>query len=122
MILAIELLLLPTLERRFQGKVEEIVVQMSLDTNTAYHLPFGHAGLVLQEEIVLKQREVREDSEICFTQVNKNGDLKVGFWIQMNQFDFIVMEEVVNKFAGWETKPALEEGSEDHDLIGIGRP
>jgi hypothetical protein len=46
MIFTVEPLLMPALERRFQGKVEEIMVGMSLDTSAAYHLPFDSAGLV----------------------------------------------------------------------------
>jgi hypothetical protein len=53
-ILTIETLLMPTLERSLQGKVEEIVVRKGLDIDTAYHLPLGEAGLVLQEELVLE--------------------------------------------------------------------
>jgi hypothetical protein len=38
----------------------------------------------------------------------------------MNQFNFVVMEEVVKKFTCWETEPALEEGGEDNYLVGVG--
>jgi hypothetical protein len=53
-ILTVEPLLMRTLERRFQGKVEETVVRTSLFPNTTYHLSFGGAGLVLLDEIVLE--------------------------------------------------------------------
>jgi hypothetical protein len=46
MIFIVEPLLMPALERRFQGKVEEIMVGMSLDTSAAYHLSFDSTGLV----------------------------------------------------------------------------
>jgi hypothetical protein len=54
MILTIEPLLMPTIERRLQGKVEEIVVRTSLYTNTSYQQPLGLARLVFQEEIVFE--------------------------------------------------------------------
>jgi hypothetical protein len=49
----------------------------------------------------------------------QNGDLKDRIWIQMNQFNFVVMQEAANKLVGWETKPALEEGGENNNFIGI---
>jgi hypothetical protein len=46
MIFTVKPLHMPTLERRFQRKVEEIAVWTSLDTNAANHLPSSSAGLV----------------------------------------------------------------------------
>jgi hypothetical protein len=94
MIFAINPLFVPTLEWGFQWKIEEIVIWPSLDPNTANHLPFGSTGLIFLEEIVFKEREIWENGKISLTQVDKDDDLKDRVWIQMNQFDFVVMKKV----------------------------
>jgi hypothetical protein len=38
----------------------------------------------------------------------------------MNQFDLIVVEKVTEEFMSGETKSALEEGSQHHNLVGVG--
>jgi hypothetical protein len=67
---------------------------------------------------MLKWIEVWEYDNICLTEVDKDGDLKNKIWIQMNQFDFVVMEEATQKLVGWETKPVLE-GVENNDFVGF---
>jgi hypothetical protein len=49
MVFIVEPLIMPTLERRFQGEVEEVTVGTSLDANANYHLPFGSIGLVFEK-------------------------------------------------------------------------
>jgi hypothetical protein len=116
MIFTVEPLFMPTFERRFQGEAEKITVGMSPDA--AHHLSFGSVGLVFHKEIMLKWIEVWEDDNICLTEVDKDGDLKNKIWIQMNQFDFVVVEEATQKLVGWETKPVLE-GVENNDFVGF---
>jgi hypothetical protein len=47
------------------------MIGTSLDANAAYHFPFGGTSLVFQKELMLKQREVQEDGEICLTHMDK---------------------------------------------------
>jgi hypothetical protein len=54
MVLAVEPLLVPTLERSLQGKVEEETVRVGLDPHDAHYLTLGGTGLILQEEIMLE--------------------------------------------------------------------
>jgi hypothetical protein len=66
MIPVVEPLLMPTLERCFQGKGEEIMTLASLDTLATNDLALASAKLVFQEEIVLKERKVQRHSKIGF--------------------------------------------------------
>jgi hypothetical protein len=38
----------------------------------------------------------------------------------VNQLDFIVMEKAAEEFASGETDSTLEEGSQHHDIVGVG--
>jgi hypothetical protein len=112
---------MPNLERKFQRKVEESTVGMSLDTNASNHLQFGSAGLVFQKEVMFEQREIWKNGKICLTEVDKDSNLKDRIGMQMNQLDFVVMEKATKKFVGWEAKPTLEEGGENNDFVGVMR-
>jgi hypothetical protein len=52
--------------------------------------------------------------------VVKDGNSKDKVWIQMNQLDIVVIKKATKEFTGWETKPALKEGGEHHDFVGVG--
>jgi hypothetical protein len=54
MVLAIEPLLVPTIEGSFQGKVEEVSVRAVLNANVVNHLTLGGVGLVFQKEIMFE--------------------------------------------------------------------
>jgi hypothetical protein len=66
-ILTVEPLLMPTLERCFQGKGEEIMVLVSLDIHATKNMMLVGVGLVFQEEMVLKEQKIQRHSEIGFT-------------------------------------------------------
>jgi hypothetical protein len=84
MVLAIEPMLVPTLERSLQGKVEEEIVRTGLNPNTAYHLALGGVGLIFQKEIMFEQGKVWEDGKISFTKMNKKCYLKNEIRIEVN--------------------------------------
>jgi hypothetical protein len=52
--------------------------------------------------------------------MNKNGDLKNGLRVEMDQFDLVVVKKATEEITYWESKSALEEGGEHHDFIGVG--
>jgi hypothetical protein len=52
-------LFVPTLERYFQGDIDEITIQTSLDADITDDLSLGSARLIFQEEIVFEEREIR---------------------------------------------------------------
>jgi hypothetical protein len=58
MVLAIEPCPMPSPKRGFQGKIEEASVRASLKTYAHNDLSVGGTRLILQEEILLEQREV----------------------------------------------------------------
>jgi hypothetical protein len=68
---------------------------------------------------MFEQREIWKNGKICLIEVDKDNDLKDRIGIQMNQLDFVVMEKVAKKFAGWEAKPTMEEGGENNDFVGV---
>jgi hypothetical protein len=47
--------------------------------------------VVFQEEIVFEQGKIWRNPKIGFTEVDKNGNLKNGVRIEMNQFDLVVI-------------------------------
>jgi hypothetical protein len=67
---------MPTLERCFQWDIEETMVWTSLDADTADVWSVGGARLIFQEKIVFDEREIRKDSGIRLTQVDKDDNLK----------------------------------------------
>jgi hypothetical protein len=52
--------------------------------------------------------------------VDKNGDMKNRVRVEMNQFNFIVIEKATEEIANWKSKFVLEEGGEHHNLVGVG--
>jgi hypothetical protein len=52
--------------------------------------------------------------------MDKNGNLKNGNRIEMDQFDLVMMKESAEEVASRETKSALEEGRKHHNLGHIG--
>jgi hypothetical protein len=64
--------------------------------------------LVLQEKVVLEEGEVRKDDEVSVTEMDKNGDLKKGDVIQMDELNLEVVEEAAEEIAGREPKSPLE--------------
>jgi hypothetical protein len=118
-VFAIKPLFMPTLERGFQWKIEEIMVRMNLDANITDDLSLGSDTLVFQEEVMFEKREIRKDDEISLTQMDKNDNLNDIVWIQMKQLDLVVVKKVVKEFAGGETESALE-GGEHHNFVGVG--
>jgi hypothetical protein len=52
--------------------------------------------------------------------VDKNGDLKNGVRVEMDQFNLVVVQKAMEEITDWESKSALEEGGEHHDFIGVG--
>jgi hypothetical protein len=83
-VLTIEPLLVPALERSLQGKIKEEMVRTGLNPNAAHDMAFGGSGLVLQKEIMFEEGKVWEDGKISFTKMNKDCYLKNGIQIQMN--------------------------------------
>jgi hypothetical protein len=52
--------------------------------------------------------------------MDKNGNLKNGNRIEMDQFDLVVIKESTEEVADREAKSALEEGRKHHNLGHIG--
>jgi ribosome-associated protein YbcJ (S4-like RNA binding protein) len=111
-VLTIEPLGVPALERGFQRKGQETPVGLSLNADSAHHLVVGGAQLVLQEKVVLEEGEVRKDGEVSVTEMDKNGDLKKGDVIQMDELNLEVVEEAAEEIAGREPKCPLEKAFE----------
>jgi hypothetical protein len=55
MVLVVEPLIIPSFERRFQGKDEKILMRSGLNANATHHLMFGGAWLIFQEEIMFEK-------------------------------------------------------------------
>jgi hypothetical protein len=91
MVLIVEPCSVPSPERILQGKVEKTSTRLSLYAYTTYDFPICGARLVFQEKIIFEQGKVWENPKISFTDVDKNGDLKDGVRIEMDQFDLIVV-------------------------------
>jgi hypothetical protein len=58
MVLAIEPCPVPSSKRGFQGKIKEASTRASLKTYAPNDLSIGDTRLILQEEIIFKQREI----------------------------------------------------------------
>ena len=63
--------------------------------------------------------EVGSDTEIGFAEVDEGGYVEDRVGIEMNQLDLIKIEKTAKEITGRETKPAVEKGFEDYDLVGI---
>jgi hypothetical protein len=75
--------------------------------------------LILQEEIIFEKRKIRRDCEVSLTEMHKNGDLKNGIGIQMDEFDLEMMDLAVEEVTTGEPGSPLKEGLGYHKLIGI---
>jgi hypothetical protein len=51
--------------------------------------------------------------------VDKNGNLKNGVGIDVDQFDLVVMKKATEKFTGGKTDPPLEEGHQHYNIVGM---
>jgi hypothetical protein len=52
--------------------------------------------------------------------VDKNGDMKNGVRVEMNQLDLVVIQKAMKEIADSKTKPVLEEGGKHHNFICVG--
>jgi hypothetical protein len=68
---------------------------------------------------VLEEGEVREDSKVALTEVDKDNNLEDGIGIEMDKLNLIVMKEDTEKITGKEAKSSLEKGSQHHDFLGM---
>jgi hypothetical protein len=59
-------------------------VRASLKTHAPNDLSVGGARLILQEEVIFEEREIRRNPEKSFTKMDENGDLKNRVGIEMN--------------------------------------
>jgi hypothetical protein len=55
--------------------------------------------LVFQEEIVFEQGKFWRNPKIGFKEMDKNGDLKDGVRVEMNQFDLVVIQKAAEEIA-----------------------
>jgi hypothetical protein len=67
---------MPSLERGFHKKIQEVTERARLDTYTANNLSIDDIGLILQEEITFKQREVGRNGKEGFTKMNEDDYLE----------------------------------------------
>jgi hypothetical protein len=71
-------------------------------------------------EIVFEHGKVWGNHKISFAKVDKNGDLKNGVKVEMNQFNLVVVKKDAEEIVDQESKSALEEGGKHHDFVGVG--
>jgi hypothetical protein len=100
MILTIELGPIPSLERCFQGKVKKVGTRPGLKAYAPNDFPVCGARLILQEKEILEQRKVRRNSLESLIEMDKDGDLKNGIGIEMDQFDLIMVKESAEEIVG----------------------
>jgi hypothetical protein len=84
MIFTTKSLLVPFFERIFQGKVKEVAIWASLEADTTDNLMFCATRLILQKEVMFKQRKVGVYDEIGLTQMNKDHNLEDGVRVEMS--------------------------------------
>jgi hypothetical protein len=120
MVLTIEPCAVPSLRRRFQGKIKEVSTRASLKAYPSNDFLICGTRLVFQKEVVLKQRKIGRNPKGGFAKMGKDGNLEDGVAIQMNQFDLIVVDESVEEIIDQKTESALAEGGKHHDFVGIG--
>jgi hypothetical protein len=84
MVFTIEPLFVPFFDRGFQLEVKEVTTRASLDANTTNDLQVCGTRLILQEEIILEQREVGVYGKLSLTQMNKDRDLEDGVRLEMD--------------------------------------
>jgi hypothetical protein len=58
------------------GRSKKSLRGTCLDTYVTDDLPIGSAGLILQKEVAIKQREIGRNNEEGFTMMNKDDYLK----------------------------------------------
>jgi hypothetical protein len=119
-VLVVEPCPMPTLEGIFQRKIQKTSTRVSLEANAAYDHPVCGTRLVFQEEIVFDQGKIWRNPKIGFVEMDKNGDLKNGVRVKMNQFNLVVIQKAAEQIIDWESKSTLEEGGEHHNLVGVG--
>jgi hypothetical protein len=52
--------------------------------------------------------------------MDKNDDLGNGVWVEMDEFDSVVIKESAEEVTSREAKSVLEEGREHHNICRIG--
>jgi hypothetical protein len=62
---------------------------------------------------------MRQNSEIGFTQVNKNRNLQNGVGIQMSQIQMVEIKETAKERRNWKTKAADEKRNVNNGIMGI---
>jgi hypothetical protein len=62
-------------EGSLQQKIKEVMMQVSLDAYTTNDLLFSCTWPIIQEEIMLKEGEVRGHGKITLVEMNEYGNL-----------------------------------------------
>jgi hypothetical protein len=55
-----------------------------LETHAPDNLAVSGTWLVFQEKVVLEQGKIRWNAKKCFTEIDKDGDLKNGIRVEMD--------------------------------------
>jgi hypothetical protein len=92
---------------------------MSLYTDFTDYLVVGNTQLILQKEIIFEEHEIKRDCEVSLTEMDEISDLNNGIGIQMDEFDFEMVEETAEEVTAWEIKSPLEESLGHHNIIGV---
>lgn len=85
----------------------------------ADHLGRSHTGERFEAEEMAEQIEVRSDSNECFTQVDKEGDVKDTIWIEMAEANAVVSEELVQEGMSRNTESLNKIRLEHNKLIDV---
>jgi hypothetical protein len=106
-ILAIEPLGMPTLERSLKREGKEIPVCPGLNADSADHLAVGGTQLIFEEEIIFEKRETRKDGEVNLADMDENRNPKNGVGIQMDKFDLEMVKETTEEVTAGEPESLL---------------
>ena len=68
---------------------------------------------------VLPQTEVRKNSKVGFTQMNKNGNLQNGIGIQVGQIQAIEIKEIAEERRNGKSKAADEKRNINNGFVGV---
>jgi hypothetical protein len=75
---------MPSPKGSLHHKVEEAGTRVGLETHAPDNLVVSGTRLVFQQKVILEQREIIRNAKKCFTEMDKDGNLKNGIRVEMD--------------------------------------
>ena len=91
-----------------------------MDLSATYGVLYGAARVRFHIEIIFEQGGMRRNTKKDFAEMNEDRNLKNGIRVKIHQFDSVESKQTTKELTGGESKAAIDELLEYHNLARVG--